>query len=79
MAEHGAWYGIISNAGIARDGAFPALGEDDWDAVIHTNLDSFYNVIHPCIMPMISARRGRAYRHALVRIRRDGQPRSGQL
>lgn len=22
MAEHGAWYGIISNAGIARDGAF---------------------------------------------------------
>ena len=40
MAEHGAWYGIISNAGIARDGAFPALGEEDWDAVIHTNLDS---------------------------------------
>ncbi|EQB8710268.1 3-ketoacyl-ACP reductase FabG2 [Klebsiella aerogenes] len=58
MAEHGAWYGIVSNAGIARDGAFPALGEDDWDAVIHTNLDSFYNVIHPCIMPMISARQG---------------------
>lgn len=58
MAEHGAWYGIISNAGIVRDGAFPALGEEDWDAVIHTNLDSFYNVIHPCIMPMISARQG---------------------
>jgi 3-oxoacyl-[acyl-carrier protein] reductase len=58
MAENGAWYGVVSNAGITRDGAFPALSEEDWDAVIHTNLDSFYNVIHPCIMPMISARKG---------------------
>ena len=41
-----------------RDGAFPALSEDDWDSVIHTNLDSFYNVIHPCIMPMIGTRKG---------------------
>ncbi len=52
------WYGVVSNAGIARDAAFPALSDDDWDAVIHTNLDSFYNVIQPCIMPMIGARRG---------------------
>ncbi|MGD8163850.1 3-ketoacyl-ACP reductase FabG2 [Pantoea sp. FN0307] len=58
IATHGAWYGVVNNAGIARDGAFPALSENDWDDVIHTNLDSFYNVIHPCIMPMISARRG---------------------
>ncbi|HBK3301650.1 TPA: 3-oxoacyl-ACP reductase FabG [Citrobacter koseri] len=54
---HGPWYGVVSNAGITRDAAFPALS-DDWDAVIHTNLDSFYNVIQPCIMPMISARQG---------------------
>ncbi|WP_163551046.1 SDR family NAD(P)-dependent oxidoreductase, partial [Klebsiella pneumoniae] len=58
MATHGAWYGVVCNAGIARDGAFPALRENDWDSVIHTNLDGFYNVIHPCIMPMIGARRG---------------------
>lgn len=58
IARHGAWYGIVSNAGIARDGAFPALSEEDWDSVIHTNLDSFYNVIHPCIMPMIGLRKG---------------------
>lgn len=58
LALHGAWYGVVSNAGITRDGAFPALSEDDWDSVIHTNLDSFYNVIHPCVMPMISARQG---------------------
>ena len=47
MADHGAWYGIVSNAGIARDGAFPALGDDDWDAVIHTNLDSFITSFIP--------------------------------
>lgn len=58
MAAHGAWYGVVCNAGIARDGAFPALSENDWDNVIHTNLDGFYNVIHPCIMPMVGARRG---------------------
>ena len=58
IENHGAWYGVVSNAGIVRDGAFPALSEEDWDCVIHTNLDSFYNVIHPCIMPMISARQG---------------------
>ncbi len=51
-------HGVVSNAGIARDAAFPALSNDDWDAVIHTNLDSFYNVIQPCIMPMIGARQG---------------------
>ena len=58
IETHGPWYGIVSNAGIARDAAFPALSDQDWDSVIHTNLDSFYNVIHPCIMPMISARQG---------------------
>ncbi|KIS42248.1 3-ketoacyl-ACP reductase FabG2 [Kosakonia radicincitans] len=58
IARYGAWYGVVSNAGIARDAAFPALSEEDWDAVIHTNLDSFYNVIQPCIMPMIGARNG---------------------
>lgn len=58
IARHGPWYGVVSNAGITRDGAFPALSDDDWDSVIHTNLDGFYNVIHPCIMPMIGTRQG---------------------
>ena len=56
MEAHGAYYGVVCNAGIARDGAFPALGEEDWDQVIHTNLDAFYNVIHPVVMPMIRRR-----------------------
>ncbi|MEI7376526.1 3-ketoacyl-ACP reductase FabG2 [Dickeya chrysanthemi] len=55
---HGAYYGVVSNAGITRDGAFPALDGQAWDSVIHTNLDSFYNVIHPCVMPMIGLRQG---------------------
>lgn len=56
IADNGAFYGIVNNAGIIRDGAFPALSSDDWNSVIHTNLDSFFNVIHPCIMPMIRLR-----------------------
>ncbi len=58
IAEHGAYYGVVNNAGIIRDGAFPALSEADWDGVIHTNLDGFYNVLHPCVMPMIGLRQG---------------------
>jgi 3-oxoacyl-[acyl-carrier protein] reductase len=58
MATHGAYYGVVNNAGITRDGAFPALSDSDWDGVIHTNLDSFYNVLHPCVMPMIGLRQG---------------------
>lgn len=55
---HGGYYGVVLNAGISRDGAFPALSDDDWDQVIHTNLDGFYNVLKPCVMPMIQTRKG---------------------
>lgn len=58
MAQNGAYWGAVLNAGIARDGAFPALSDDDWDQVLRTNLDGFYNVLKPIIMPMVSARRG---------------------
>jgi 3-oxoacyl-[acyl-carrier protein] reductase len=57
--KHGALWGIVCNAGICADNAFPALGEEDWDSVIHTNLDSFYNVIHPLVMPLCRKKRGR--------------------
>ena len=55
-AEHGAPYGVACNAGLTRDGAFPALSDDDWDSVLRTNLDGFYNVLHPLVMPMIRRR-----------------------
>ncbi|KJS09329.1 MAG: 3-ketoacyl-ACP reductase [Gammaproteobacteria bacterium BRH_c0] len=56
IEAHGAPYGVVCNAGIIRDGAFPALTGDDWDDVIHTNLDAFYNVLHPLVMPMVRRR-----------------------
>lgn len=58
IEAHGAYYGVVSNAGVIRDGAFPALTDEDWDGVVHTNLDGFYNLLKPCIMPMIGLRRG---------------------
>lgn len=58
IEANGAYYGVILNAGINRDNAFPAMSEAEWDSVIHTNLDGFYNVIHPCVMPMVQARKG---------------------
>ena len=58
IAAHGAPFGVVLNAGLTRDAAFPALEDDDWDAVLHTNLDGFYNVIKPLIMPMIQRRKG---------------------
>jgi 3-oxoacyl-[acyl-carrier protein] reductase len=58
IAAYGAYYGVVSNAGITRDTAFPAMTEEEWDGVIHTNLDSFYNVLHPCVMPMVQKRKG---------------------
>lgn len=58
LAEHGAYYGIVLNAGIVRDAAFPAMEDAEWDAVVGTNLDGFYNVLRPAVMPMVSARKG---------------------
>ena len=56
VEAHGAYYGVVCNAGITADGAFPALSDKDWDSVIHTNLDGFYNVLKPLCMPMIRRR-----------------------
>ncbi len=54
---HGAYYGVVCNAGVARDNAFPAIPADEWDLVLKTNLDGFYNVLQPLIMPMIRRRK----------------------
>lgn len=55
--QHGAYYGIVLNAGISRDQALPMMSGEDWDIVMRTNLDGFYNVIQPCIMPMVRRRK----------------------
>jgi 3-oxoacyl-[acyl-carrier protein] reductase len=56
IAAHGAYYGVVCNAGITADAAFPAMSEEQWDGVIRTNLDAFYNVLQPLIMPLIRRR-----------------------
>ena len=55
--EYGAYHGAVCNAGLVRDNAFPAMTGDEWDRVIHTNLDGFFNVLHPLVMPMVRRRK----------------------
>ena len=58
VETHGAFYGVVLNAGLTHDAAFPALSDHEWDDVISTSLDGFYNVLKPLIMPMIHLRKG---------------------
>lgn len=59
IEENGIYYGVVSNVGVCADMAFPAMTGEYWDKVIDTNLNGFYNVIHPLVMPMCRKRRGR--------------------
>jgi 3-oxoacyl-[acyl-carrier protein] reductase len=56
VETHAAPYGVVCNAGVTRDNVFPAMAGEDWDAVLRTNLDGVYNVLHPLVMPMIRRR-----------------------
>lgn len=58
IAANGAYWGVVLNAGVTCDNAFPALEEEDWKRVIDVDLNGFYNVIHPAVMPMVRARKG---------------------
>lgn len=58
IGANGAYWGVVLNAGVTRDNAFPALEEEDWKRVIDVDLNGFYNVIHPAVMPMVRARKG---------------------
>ena len=57
IEAHGCYYGVVCNAGIARDNAFPAMSGEDWDQVLGTNLDGFFNVLNPLVMPMVQRRK----------------------
>ena len=54
---HGCYYGVVANAGVARDAAFPAMTGEEWDQVLGTNLDGFFNVLNPLVMPMVQRRK----------------------
>lgn len=45
LEEFGAVHGIVSNAGILRDGAFHKMSDDNWDSVLRVHLDGGYHVI----------------------------------
>ena len=57
IESHGCYYGVICNAGVARDTAFPAMTGEEWDQVLGTNLDGFFNVLNPVVMPMVQRRK----------------------
>jgi len=50
---------VVYNAGITRDNLLMWMTKKEWDAVLSTNLDGFYNVMHAVIFPMLQRRRGR--------------------
>lgn len=58
MSQFAIYYGVVCNAGVHNDSAFPAMSGTQWDSVVRTNLDGFYNVLHPVVMPMVKARVG---------------------
>jgi len=58
LAAHGPYWGVVCNAGTHADAPFPVLSGDAWDRVLRTNLDAFYNVLQPLVMPMVRAHQG---------------------
>lgn len=50
---------IVYNAGIARDNLFVFMSPEEWDSVIRTNLDGFYNTVQPLLMGMMARKSGR--------------------
>jgi 3-oxoacyl-[acyl-carrier protein] reductase len=58
IAAHGAYWGVVLNAGVTADGPLAGMSGEDWDRVLRTNLDGFYNVLQPLLMPLVRLRRG---------------------
>lgn len=58
IEENGMYWGIVANAGISRDVTFAGMEPQAWDSVLKTNLEGFYNVVQPLVMPMVHTRRG---------------------
>ena len=57
IEAHGCYYGVVCNAGVARDSAFPSMTGEDWDIVLKTTLDGFYNILNPLVMPLVQRRK----------------------
>ncbi|WP_374350892.1 3-oxoacyl-ACP reductase FabG [Chitinimonas sp.] len=57
--DHGAIAILVNNAGITRDGLLMRMKEDDWDAVMDTNLRSVFRLSKAVLRGMMKARWGR--------------------
>ncbi len=57
---------LVNNAGIARDNLLMRMKDEEWDAVINTNLSSIYRMSKACVRGMMKARRGRIINIASV-------------
>jgi len=58
VRARGAFWGVVLAAGIHADAAFPAMTGESWDRVLRTNLDGFYNVLRPLVMPLVRLHAG---------------------
>ncbi len=56
---HGPVEVLVANAGITRDGLVMRMSEEDWDAVIATNLTGSFRVVRRAVRAMVRARFGR--------------------
>jgi len=59
VKEHGALHVLVNNAGITRDNLSMRMKDDDWDAVIDTNLKSVFRLSRAVMRPMMKQRHGR--------------------
>ena len=50
---------LVYNSGIARDNLLMWMTREEWDTVLTTNLDGFFNVTRQVVFPMLKAKRGR--------------------
>ncbi|HEX7552359.1 MAG TPA: 3-oxoacyl-[acyl-carrier-protein] reductase, partial [Geothrix sp.] len=66
VERHGALHILVNNAGITRDKLLIQMKEEDWDAVIDTNLKGAWTAIQACTKPMMKQRFGRIINIASV-------------
>jgi 3-oxoacyl-[acyl-carrier protein] reductase len=59
QAEHGRIYALVNNAGITRDNLLMRMKDEEWDAIMDTNLKSVFRLCRMLVRDMMKAREGR--------------------
>jgi len=58
VEARGAYWGVVLNAGVTADAPLASMKLEHWQRVLRTNLDGFYHVLQPLLMPMVRMRDG---------------------